>query len=389
MFKLLHAGFDTLDVAFQGALPPETLESLKQARDRAAQMQEPALVKIGPGYVPLRIQSGGMRGGYAYVADAGLINGGWRFKANPNPTQWNIFASPSAAGMAALGFHGMRERMFEQLAGMGAIVTGHSINRTDFAMDFLAPGFELCLDQFVAHAHCKKSPHWGEASKDQDRNQPSAVLRGRALESVTIGKMPGRQIIVYDKRRETIAKHKKFWFQVWGVDPADPIANIWRVEVRAGKKELKERWAISTFEDIAASIGDVVQHALSEVRYLEAGQTDSNVTRQRLHPLWQAAQEVASRKLVDYRSGLTPGQLLAIEREQAMRQYRQMMTGNAIGFAVASGHDMDGFLETFPERAKQAMTANSDMEIARQQKTAQRARERLVFLEPDLGKRLA
>ena len=384
MFKLLHAGFDTLDVAFQAALPPDTLECLKQARDRAAEGQEPVLTRIGPGNVPLHIQASVMRGGYAYVAQAGPIDGVWRFKANADPTQWNIFASPSAAGMAATGYHGMRNRMFEFLSGMGAIVTGHSINRADFAMDFLAPGLSLNLDRFVAHAHCKITPYWGEKAEGQNRNQPSAVLRGRNLESVTIGKMPGRQIIIYDKRREAIVKQKPFWFSIWDIDKDDPGAMVWRVEVRAGKTELKERWNIRTFDDVEASIGDVITHALSDVRYLDDDQTDSNITRQRLHPLWQSAQQAAERSLVDYRSGLTPGQLREIMREQALRQYKQLMTGNAIGYAVALGLDGEQILEEFPELARQAMTANSDEDIARRMKAIGRARERLTFLAPPL-----
>lgn len=42
--KLLYAGFDTIDVAFQGALDKETLEVLKQAKAEAAKRQEKQLV---------------------------------------------------------------------------------------------------------------------------------------------------------------------------------------------------------------------------------------------------------------------------------------------------------------------------------------------------------
>ena len=54
--------------------------------------------------------------------------------------------------------------------------------------------------------------------------------------------MPGRQIIVYDKRREAIAKRKLFWFKVWNIERDDPAQKVARIEVRAGKKELKDRW---------------------------------------------------------------------------------------------------------------------------------------------------
>src|SRR4029077_1301274 len=114
----------------------------------------------------------------------------------------------------------------------------------------------------------KVRPYWGEVDGSMDRNQPSAVCRGRRLESVTIGKMPGRQIIVYDKRREVVEKRKLLWFRVWGIDPHDTSVQVWRVEMRAGKKELKGRWQIRTFDDVDRAIGDVFLQALVDVRYI-------------------------------------------------------------------------------------------------------------------------
>lgn len=64
----------------------------------------------------------------------------------------------------------------------------------------------------------------------------------------------------------------------------DLAASVYRVEVRVGKKELKDRWGIRTFADVDCIIGDVIRHALNDVRYLAERQGDSNVTRQRLDP---------------------------------------------------------------------------------------------------------
>lgn len=380
MFKLLYAGFDRLDIAFQGALPKAKLDFLKHEKERAQEGQEPVLVKIGPGNVPLMIGPGGMSGGYAFVADAGPLFGHWRFKANADPRQWNIFVSPSAAGLAALGYHAMRDGIVERLRDIGATITGHSVNRVDFAMDFLTQGFELHLNNFVAHPNCKEAPHWGENAPPGDPNQPSAVFRGRSLESVTIGKMPGRQVIVYDKRRAAIALHKPFWFKVWDIDRKDATKEVWRVELRAGKKELKDRWAIRTLEDVENSIGDVMANALTEVRYLDDHQTDSNVSRQRPHALWQAAEEALGRSLTEYRSGLTPGQLLEIERDQALRNYAQLIIGNAIGYGVVAGLSNEEIFERLPDLLRDL--AHSAL-IDTEDKIAQsinRARERMAFI---------
>ncbi len=120
--------------------------------------------------------------------------------------------------------------------------------------------------------------------------------------------MPGRQIIVYDKRGAAIAQRKLFWFKIWKIDPADPIAQIYRVEVRAGKKELKDRWGVRTFDDVDRIIGDVVRRALDEVRYVAPSQSDSNVTRQRLDPLWQAMTAQVEHGLLEFRAGVFQSQ---------------------------------------------------------------------------------
>jgi hypothetical protein len=246
-------------------------------------------------------------------------------------------------------------------------------------MDFRADAFELDDKRFVAHSRVKIKSHWS-AEQNAVANQPTTVTNGRILESVTIGKMPGRQIIVYDKRKDAIAKRKFHWFKLWGIDRRNPNAGIWRVELRAGKKELKDRWNIRTFQDFENSIGDVFNSAIENVRYLDSDQTDRNVTRQRLHPLWNAVSEVLARKLTDYRSGLTPGQVKEIARETALENYRQNVAGNAAGLAVALGLSNEEIEDRLPSiLAGLGEDAVRDPQ-GRVFKSAQRARERLHFI---------
>ena len=40
-----------------------------------------------------------------------------------------------------------------------------------------------------------------------------AVWAGRKITGVNLGKTPGRQEIVYDKRRELVAHQKPYWFK--------------------------------------------------------------------------------------------------------------------------------------------------------------------------------
>ena len=381
MIELLYAGFDTLDVAIAGALMPDAISTLETAREEAAERQEPVLTSIGPGRVEMHVSGHGMRGGYAFVVDTGPLGAKWMFKKNTNVALWNIFVSPRATMLLAYGYAGTRDRLWETLKAMGARVTDHSINRVDFAMDFRTQGFELHHDQFVAHSHTKVSPHWGKREDAGDRNQPAAVTRGRRLESVTVGKQPGRQIIVYDKRREAVEKQKPFWFRAWGQDRGDPTLEVWRVEVRAGKRELKDKYQIRRFEDFEAGIGDVVVNALQEVRYLADRQGDSNVTRQELHPLWIAAQAIAGAKLIDFRSGLTPDQIVEIERELAAERYANLFLGNAIGWAVALGLTDSEIANDLPDMLANRFSTAIRADDGRLVTSIRRIRMKLNFIE--------
>src|SRR5262249_18619585 len=149
--RQLYAGFDTVDLALQGAFPAETIDALKAARDTAADRQEPVLVRIGPGQGAIHVHSGGLRGGYAVRGDTGPLGEVLAFKANTNLAEWNGFVSIRASTLAAYGIHAARDQLWKRLADMGFVIRGHSINRIDYAVDFLVNGFELDLGCIIAH----------------------------------------------------------------------------------------------------------------------------------------------------------------------------------------------------------------------------------------------
>lgn len=377
--KVLYAGFDTIAVAFQGAFPPETIERLKSARDAAAEQQEPVLVKIGPGQVAMHIEPSGLRGGYAFRGATGPLGETLAFKANTDSRQWNGFAQIRAAALAVYGYHGARDRLLERLAQMGFVVTGHAINRIDYAVDFFAPEFELRTDGFVAHPRAKRRPYWSRQN-ETDPNQPSAVLAGRTLESVTVGKLPGRQIIVYDKRREAIAKRNLHWFEIWKIDRSDPHATVWRVEVRAGKQELL-RWNVRTFDDVETCGGDAIRGALEEIIYVAAEQTDSNVSRQHLDPLWVAMIEHVEQGLFAFRAGLSPSGIREIEREVAIRTYEALILGNLAGLAVAKGlYDDEVEAGYLYDALRELVVGAINDRDGKFHRSIGRARERLHFI---------
>lgn len=54
MYKVLHYGVDTLDIAFQGAFSDATLKALDAARTAAETSNQDQPLAIGPGACPCR-----------------------------------------------------------------------------------------------------------------------------------------------------------------------------------------------------------------------------------------------------------------------------------------------------------------------------------------------
>ncbi|MCC3306604.1 hypothetical protein [Sneathiella sp. HT1-7] len=377
--KQLYAGFDTIEVAFLGALPIEVLEVFREAKQEAAKQQERQLVTIGPGNVAGHIASHGLTGGYAFLFDTGPTGDIWNFKDTADPSKWNIAVKPHASALACYSYQETKERFLHTLKDMGCRFGIESIRRVDFAMDFLMPEtFELNHMQFVTHHRSKVKPYF-DPKEEPDPNTPSLVFQGRRIGAVTVGKMPGRQAIVYNKRKAAIEQRTYYWFKVWEIDPKDTTKNIWRVELRAGKKELKDKWNIRTFTDLENSIGDVFNDAVEKVRYLDDFQTDGNVTRQRMHPLWLSAMECLSKKLTDYRSGLVPGQVREVFREQQAETYMQQITGNAAGLAVVLELEEEEIRETLGRDIGQTISNIINTPDTRFFESRDRAQNRLIF----------
>lgn len=384
MPELLYAGFDTLEVSLQGALKSESLEVLRNAKDEASKTREDQLIEIGPGNVEGHVPAHGMTGGYAFVFDTGFMGEQWTFMDSEDTSRWNIAVKVRAANLAAHSYQEIKARIQQRLTDMGCIVFQESIRRADFAMDFLMPeGFELNQNQVVAHSHSKVSSHWGEKDTGNEKqNHPSTVFRGRKLESITIGKMPGRQVIIYNKRKAAIEKQTPFWFKVWDIDPKDTTKHVWRVEFRAGKKELKDKYNLRSFKDFEDSIGDVFVNTAEKVRYINDGQALSNVSRSLPHPLWEAVTTTLERNLFEYRSGLLPGQVREVIREHQEEVYWQQIQGNIAGLAVIQDLTTIQIKTEYSNTLATKLTSRINDTEGRFWESHRRATSRLHFLTP-------
>ena len=333
-YRLLHAGYDGLDVAFQGRVDPHFLDMLEAAKAEAREQQ----VNVARHWRGLDFevyQSG--TSGYSFMIDTGPDGEIWMFQKTTDPTRWSIFVSCKAMGLAMHGLRIIRARLWQRLEMFSAYILDHSINRIDYAVDLVAPNFALIPDNIVAHWRSTVSEF-----QALDEGDARIVRQGRKVNSVSVGKMPNKQVIIYDKRREVIDKRKKWWFELWGVEPD---TKVWRVEVRAGKRYLKEHCDLTTFEQLDARGGEVFSEILAGLDLKADGQTDANITRQISHDLWSVAKQTILQRTVSLKTDDVREAAVTVWRDQKIEQYEGLMGGLAASFSFAkgftSGPDLD------------------------------------------------
>ena len=83
-----------------------------------------------------------------------------------------------------------------------------------------------------------------------------------------------------------ILQRKDYWWDIWGIKKSEFKGQIWRIEARAGKKELN-KWNLRRFADFEKMAGDVISGILKDIKYTIPSDTDKNITRWALAPFWQ------------------------------------------------------------------------------------------------------
>ena len=372
---VVHRGFDTIVLAIEANISAELNAALDAARDAAEDARRALPFTYGGADFDIRDYGGN---GYRYILQGGPLEVTWFFK-KPNPRDpWGIRISIGSSFLATQGLGAARAYIDNTLTRLGVKYEAHqvSIARADFCVDVLAPDFVLNPDQLVIHSHANRA--------DYQTSAPDLTSNGKsgAYTSVTAGKMPGRQVIIYDKRREVIDKQKPIWWDIWNanlardgllaLDPSDASqSRVWRIEIRAGKSLLKDRWNIRTWADFDAKFGDVVAEAFEKVRYCLPSTTDTNRARWPLAPIWELAAQEAEGDLFEMRSYLAPDAVKHVHREEQIRIILALVAGNMTTLAALEGVEAgalqdyagglgkrvgDGFAAE-PERAEDKLNA--------------------------------
>ncbi|TFL15948.1 hypothetical protein [Jannaschia formosa] len=380
---VLYSGFDGLDLALKFNIGGDFAAYLeaKQKEAAAARYDVPGEWE-GETFT---VASTGGQGGYAFRLDTGLTDEVWFLKRPNARDPWGVRVSAKSAALLAHGLDGWQRKMEATALAFGAepIPRTTSIARIDLAVDILAPDFELDDDAFVMHSRSNR-----KAIKEIIQTNG----RSGRLTSVTIGKMPGRQVILYDKREEVLTKRKVEWPLVWNarrrqlgqpdLDFSDADSSrVWRVEVRAGKHHLKKHWGVTGWGDLHTSLPHMLETTRDVVRYC-APSPDSNRSRWPIHELWSVAQT----ELLD-RLALRPPCIdpVTIRHETALDKIEVLTsqcTGILIGIAALKGVEASHF-QTFLAETTTRVSNNVQYHPQPLQDRLARAADRYASLTQD------
>ncbi len=370
MYKILYQGVDTLDVAFKGALPQNVIDELEAAKLEAEKMYNDKQgygVSLGPDKLKFFVKATGKRGGFKYVFVDDPTGAIFAVKADTNPSNWNFFVSARALGLLCKTYEGMKMHMEKTLRSLGAQIKAAHVNRIDYAIDIATTNFELDMRNFVASSSTQIQPYY---SREHDLDEhvdktPSSeehllgtIMRGGRFESVTVGKMPNRQVIVYDKLKAAKDLRTLYWFDVWGVDPNDAGTQVWRVEIRGGKKALVKitpKGQSRSYQTIEAALPKFLSDTLKNIRYVTNKDAVSNISRSTVHPLWLVAQDAVKTLPKPSEPALPQAYVLEQMRKERVAMAIAQGFGNLNNLFVLEGHEPDKIVKHYPEMlAKEA-----------------------------------
>lgn len=200
------------------------------------------------------------------------------------------------------------------------------ISRVDYCLDFIfEEPFLPKLENFVCHGRTKKSK-MGNLFYNVSGT-------GQNIETITIGKNPNRQITVYNKIKEITAKNTHYWWDIWGLEKNKFNNEIWRIEIRAWKKELN-KWNLRTFEDLEKIIGNVISDILESYKYTEPNLNDKNCNRWPKAEIWKKVIKASKADLFNYTSKTNEKIVLNQIRETVINQYEKLIHGIFVGYST-------------------------------------------------------
>lgn len=386
----IYCNFDGLDIAFQGALPGRVLRQLEQARELAEKERRDVYEELGRYRVPVMVAGTGMKGGYRYRFSTGSHRELWSVRHNEDVKEWNLYVSVRSLSLALYGYEGVKHHIIDTMRRIGMRgpelrsdpLTGEvtenpvaHIGRVDFCIDFESEDFEIDEKAFITHGRTRKNFQYAD----------NIEMAGRSIIYARIGKMPNRQVVIYDKKREVIEKQKIEWWEIWEREKESHKKKIWRIEARAGKKELK-KWNLRHFEDFESKIANVISDILTATKYVTPTQ-DSNPSRWPVVPFWKTAIKLSKKDQKYFCNEAKRNEIIQIKREQCHEIYQKQLLGMAPALAAIEGVTEIGQIPGVFDPVSAILKQQTESLQGRQQLQAKltKAQKKFSFLSTENG----
>lgn len=342
---VVHSGFDGLRFTIQTDIPPAFRETLSAAKAEAIRTNADCALTIGG--IDLAVRRSG---GAAFSAHTGEYGAEWYFLDPENRPKNNPGVTVDfRAFLLATG--GLRAAEDHFTACMDAFAVPYTepqlrVSRADFAVDILAPWFEPDREALVVPPGTRVTEYTAP-----DETETHSI--GPRVSGLRAGAVANRQLAIYDKRAEVLAKGKAGWPTIWndtlarmGLPPLDlkdrTQSQVWRFELRMGSSQLRGKWEMRTWADLDAMIGDAFADFLIRIRYT-APTADRNRARWPAHVLWEVVAETIARDLGAMRSGVVPDAVKDANRAEHMRMLDGQILGLLVSRAAAGGVTAEGF----------------------------------------------
>jgi hypothetical protein len=165
--------------------------------------------------------------------------------------------------------------------------------------------------------------------------------------SVTVGRMPLRQVNIYNKSKEAAVKRKWEWPMISAKNLGCSVVDmsevtVWRIELRVAKRHLKDKWFVNSWASLYQMLPLIFQSLLADIRYCKASE-DTNCSCWPTHPVWQKMSEVVDGQLFEYVPKLAPEEYEEITIKQKSQELERQIVGLLISTAGIQNLRADQF----------------------------------------------
>tara|TARA_R110000787_G_scaffold143451_1_gene257066 strand:- start:3688 stop:4848 length:1161 start_codon:yes stop_codon:yes gene_type:complete len=332
-FTILRSGFDTLEIAYRCAIPEAFLFAVGEAKQKAelSRKEEP-LSYLGETFL---VGASGASGGYAYVINTGPTKAIWCFRskvASPSDP-WRARVKIRSYCLALKGLIAAKNECDQFLITIGAVFDSNDarVSRADYAVDVYCPQFKAIPENFVVSARTTKTEII-ERSSTGDR-----------CNYLRIGKLPGKQLCVYDKGSKIKLDNDLIWkaifekaFATSGIPycKAGQLNGVWRFELRTGSKYLTQALGIRRWDKF---ISDHKSALLSIIRAISLRVPSADTNRARWLPdvRWNALESHIIRQLSTEPFGELPAEIRKLLKDEFLTGIYAQIAGCLLTTAAA------------------------------------------------------